>query len=448
VSRIFALTFSLAISVLAGCLDGSDSNDKKQDADFSYPPSDCFWQIQITPSLSGDQNYGWPDLNTAYWGAVYTLPEDGLYVSVESKFPFARYMAYSNYYALGGTISTLIDKDISPGSGSINPFVPGNPRNDPSRIYPVTIRKIGDSSDENENVLYGADVLALLIYRVYLPVSGTDATGDGGLPRVALHMNDGSVIQGEEACEALNFPISADDRKLEWYTEDEYAGYRESQDPAQNPAKFRATYNFEFHKQCDFGLFCNSVPDISLKYPFPDPHYLYSFISRKHGEVLALRGKLPKTPHTYSGEDNVFTEGELRYWSLCNYEYFSQKAEDCAFDERVIINDDGFYTIVVSRESDKPTNATAECGVTYLSWSENGDGFGIIDGRENYSDDGFLVFRNILPAHTFTGVAPSPDTLDQEDSMGGYLPRARYFSKAEFEGLGCNPWLALPYHDI
>jgi hypothetical protein len=37
---------------------------------------------------------------------------------------------------------------------------------------------------------------------------------------------------------------------------------------------------------------------------------------------------------------------------------------------------------------------------------------------------------------------------DEAEVMGEYLPKGRYFTKAEFEGLGCNPWLALPYDQM
>jgi hypothetical protein len=441
---LLCLIFILAI----GC-DGSNSNSKSknQTAELTTPPSDCFWQIEVIPGLNEKSNNTWPDLNTSYWGAVYTLPQGGSHITIESKFPYSRYMSYSNYYATGGVISTLTDHEIQADLGSVNPYAPGSPRNDPSRIYTLTIQKSSADLDHpaNENIMYGADALALLLYRVYLPNSGTDATGNGGVPRVTLHMEDGSTMQGEEACKALNFPITSDDRKVEWYTESEYAGYRDSMDPSKNPPKFRATSNFEFHKQCDFGGDCSSIPPIPLRYPFPDPHYLYSFISRQHGEILILRGKMPETPRTYAGDDNVVEEKELRYWSICNYEYFSQRAEACLFDEQIKVNDDGFYTIVIARQEDKPENATSDCGVSYLAWSPRGDGFGVVDGRENNVDDGWLDIRNLLPSKTFDNVAPTPDTLDEEASMGEYLPKGQYFSKEEFEGLGCNPWLALPY---
>lgn len=37
---------------------------------------------------------------------------------------------------------------------------------------------------------------------------------------------------------------------------------------------------------------------------------------------------------------------------------------------------------------------------------------------------------------------------DEAEVMGEYLLRASYMSRAEFEGLGCDPYLSLPYDDM
>lgn len=440
----FVCVFCLLLA--SGCDDNSDSRPDVRNT----PTSDCFWQVGLSPGWVESENHAWPDLNNSYRAAVYVLPDDASCLTVENRFPHARYISFSSYYALGGTIDNLLDKDISPDTGSANPFVVGNPRNDSSRNYTLTI-KADDQAicPSSSNIVESTDTIAMLMYRIYRPDGMGDELGGEGLPRVTLHMVDGSVVQGQEACDALNFPLTPGDRKVEWYTESEYAGLRGAADPAHSPPLFRATYNFEFHKQCDFGGDCTSIPQVALKYPFPDPHYLYSFISRNHGEVLVLRGRLPSTPRTFENPEGIVEEGELRYWSICNYEYFSQRADACLFDEQIQVNEDGYYTIAVSRQSDVPDNATAACGVSHLSWSEAGDGFGIVEGRENNPDDGFLLLRNLIPAPDFQYAAPPPDTLDQEEeTMGEYLTKGRYFTKAEFEGLGCNPWLALPYDDL
>ncbi|MFC1579097.1 hypothetical protein ACFL3Y_01770 [Pseudomonadota bacterium] len=444
-SAVFFLSAFLLL-LTSGCDDGSDSRSDVWDT----PTSDCFWQVGLSPGWVESENHGWADLNNSYRAAVYVLPDEASCLTIENRFPHARYISFSSYYALGGTIDNLMDKDILPDTGATNPFVAGNSRNDPARNYTLTIKADNQANcPSSSNIVETTDTLAMLMYRIYRPDAMSDALGDEGLPRVTLYMADGSFLQGQEACDALNLPLTPSDKRVEWYTEQEYADLRGAQDPAPNPPVFRANHNFEFHKQCDFGGDCTSVPEVALKYPFPNPHYLYSFISRNHGEVLILRGKLPSTPKTFENPEGIVESRELRYWSLCNQEYYSQRSEACLFDEQIQVNEDSYYTIAVSLESDMPDNATADCGVSYLSWSTAGDGFGIEERRENNVNDGFLLLRNLIPAPDFPHAAPSPDILDQEEeTMGDYLTKGRYFTKAEFEGLGCNPWLALPYDEM
>jgi hypothetical protein len=103
----------------AGCGDSLDSNYQNQVAELTTLPSDCFWQIEVIPGLNEKSNNTWPDLNTSYWGAIYTLPQGGSHITIESKFPYSRYMAYSNYYATGGAISTLTDHEIQADLGQL-----------------------------------------------------------------------------------------------------------------------------------------------------------------------------------------------------------------------------------------------------------------------------------------------------------------------------------------
>jgi hypothetical protein len=134
---------------------------------------------------------------------------------------------------------------------------------------------------------------------------------------------------------------------------------------------------------------------------------------------------------------------------MCQNEYYSQKVESCLFDEQVQINEDGYFTIVTSRSEDRPENASEDCGVSFIPWSSNGDGFGVVEGRESYLDDGYLTVRNVLPDPNFNqAIQNARISGDEAQVLGEYLPKGKYFSKVEFEGLGCNPWLALPYEEM
>ena len=87
-----------------------------------------------------------------------------------------------------------------------------------------------------------------------------------------------------------------------------------------------------------------------------------------------LRGKAPTAPTTHGG-DPVMGDGELRYWSICSNQGLSNtRVNDCLFDEEIPLDANGFYTVIVSREEDKPRNAVTECGIGWLPMAEDGDG--------------------------------------------------------------------------
>jgi len=401
-------------------------------------------------------NRGYLDDGAVYWVSVYRIPEEGAYITFEGGFPYSRYMSLSTYRIIDTTLGdSLKDRDISAKTGSVNTFVEGNPRNDPYRYYQITM-EAGERSDgaasAAENTLYdltpAVGVPVLLFYRNYVPNTGADQTGDVGLPRVTLHRADGTIQQGEEACTALN--AGFEPGPPTYFPADSYGNLRGAVDPSHNPPVFRTEYGLEYQVQCGWLNNCGDTPPKgSLPFLNADADYMYSFLNRQHGEVLVMRGQIPVTPETLDGADAAFMEGELRYWSICQYEYYSQKVEACLFDEQIGINDDGFYTIVSSRPEDRPDNATDECGVSFMAWPEDGDGFAVAEGRENNPDDGYMLVRNLLPASDFTQAIHNTSVSgDETEVLGNYMPKGQYFSKSEFEGLGCNPWLALPYEDM
>ena len=95
---------------------------------------------------------------------------------------------------------------------------------------------------------------------------------------------------------------------------------------------------------------------------------------------------------------------------------------------------------MTSLPEDRPKNATKECGVGYLKWSDQGDGFSIVKGRENHKTDGRLIIRNMLPSGNFyNAIQNTQKPGDEAQVLGEYLPKAEYYTKQEFEALGCNP---------
>ncbi len=445
-----------SVAVLMGGCNGSDSKDTPTEPDnmaFSAPPSDCLW---VGPYVKENEgfNFAYPDGGAIYWSAAYTLPEEGAYITLEADFPYSRYMSFNSYRADTTPAQVLTDRDIVPNEGSINPFVDGAVRTEPSRRYQITI-KPGDANDPNqpgepntlEDATSSVGEQAVIIYRNYVPNNGTDRTGNVGLPRVTLHLADGSTLQGDEACAALS--VGTERLPIPLVPATTYEALRANFEPARETPAFRATYGIPFLFQCDFqGNCANNPPRNTAFYANVDNQYLYSFLNQRHGDVVVIRGKIPEVPATLDGQD-FFEQGELRYWSMCQNEFYSQAVKECLFDERVTINPDGFYTIVTSLPENRPENANANCGVGYLPWPDQGDGFSIVDGKTDDPDAAFLIMRHMLPATGFEQAVQNTSVAGDEASvMGEYLPKATYMNRSEFEALGCEPYTSLPYGQL
>jgi hypothetical protein len=119
-----------------------------------------------------------------------------------------------------------------------------------------------------------------------------------------------------------------------------------------------------------------------------DNNYIYATVNRGFpaGQVLVLHGKLPTTPTTGPTIKRMGT-AQLRYWPMCqNESLFTTRGAGCVYDAQVPVDKHGYYTIVTSLAKDRPADATARCGVAYITWPTRGDG----DGRLN---DGLLLMR-------------------------------------------------------
>ena len=96
-------------------------------------------------------------------------------------------------------------------------------------------------------------------------------------------------------------------------------------------------------------------------------------------------------------------ESELRYWSVCSNQSFGNtRVNDCLFDEEIPVDENGFFTLMISKLKDKPRNAMIECGIAWLPIAEDGDGV--------FDDDvGIIQFRHMLSSETFQNSIQSVD---------------------------------------
>ncbi len=411
----------------------------------------------------------YPDQNSSYWIGTVQLPPHSTLV-LRGRYPYARYFQFALYRPDTGmgsftaTYEAAVDHEIQPDPGSANPFVPGTSRRGEQRDY--TLRVVAEEAPAREadrapNTLYaGADGYVQMVYRVYLPDVDRDGSGDVGLPRYEAELAAGHELPGlpgklrldaQEVRAHLNRPmtggVASGMTLAEWRAlvtaPDNDPELAPESTPARNPPVieryFNNTYTF-------IGVFKSAAARAKLPSAVEtgfggDPMTLFmmAFVSRAFGPVLVLRGRMPRFPDTFMGADGkaleTMTDWESRYWSLIISEAPpSGFGCDALTDMQVPLDAERNYTIVVSREADRPANATEENGVAWMEWGPRGEG---LDDPSNREDFGMLVFRFMYNHPDWKW---NPDNIvtpgSEPEVMGPYYPRGEYTDKAGFEALG------------
>jgi hypothetical protein len=398
-------------------------------------PRTCFW-LRGPHNADPYINVAYPDEGAFYWSAVIVIPE-GATLKLKGQYPHARYMSFVSYRSTGQAVESLADHQIAPDAGSSNPFVAGASRDVKKRNYTVTVTVRADSVEAGQGKAAAGDGTNTLrapkietgqlsiLYRIYVNDKDQPVSGGVPLPEAELTLANGSVLKGEAACDALQ-------SRRPWIADLTALGipvpmYKSLRDQKDRPATWPAQPDVEWHVQhprpAVATIFTGNHVETARGggefYPNPDNRYARAFVSTKFGPVLMLRGKMPLTPRTFGG-DRVMGSGELRYWSLCsNIAPINSRVTDCVFDEQVPIDSARNYTIILSKEKDRPRNARPECGLAWVRLPDEGDGVGD-------PDFSLLVMRNMLAAPDFAGAVQN--ALDDKDlpRMGDYLPKGQY----------------------
>lgn len=463
--KIQRRTHSILVTALMSCLTLSACNNDDSDTQSNVTPptsqlNDCMWQVgpNSTSNTGEDlRNFAYPDTNVNYWSSEFTIPE-GAKVYLDGDFPYARHTSLVSYTAEGVRVNSLRDFEIEPNKGVTNPFLVGNSRLDKARGYVAEI-KLGDLPEQpSSNTLYAPKTPTnevALLYRIYVPDQGHNEKAGVSFPRYRVELANGEVKTGAEVCQVLKVK----ERQLQ--NENVPAAYIPTYDkylpifgegyPARPQPKWFKTFNAVDNFYCIFQLYkCEGQTPQSImnQWATPDNEYMLAATSRKHGEVVVLRGKLPTTTKTYNNEA-VVEKTNLRYWSVCTNEMYTSATNYCLYDEQIKQFDkDGFYTIVVANPEDRPSNAIESCGVSYLQQSPRGDGYYTVDksspeydaAKDNgHSDLGMLLIRNLLPDADFEQTLQKVTTNGTEkEILGDFAPEISYTSKAAFEAKGCS----------
>lgn len=455
-----ALAVGLALGAVACSSDGGSASDEGASATtagtattVARSGSSCFWSDPVTVDANNTQ---YPDSGAAYWYGGYTLPE-GASLRVTGAYPHARYASFNAYGpdpetgVAGVPVDALADVAIAPDDGSTNPFEVGADRTTSARDYRVRVvaRDVpGAGADRVGNLLYGGGADQQLIYRVYVPDEGRDLLGDAGVPQVEVELADGTVLDGDEACAALDVTTTIDTEGLPSIDETAYRSLVALGDPATHPAfdpvEWHAFFNtrhallstFYAHTDQEASLADVDATKVGGFYSNADNAYVVAAVNRGLGpdpnghNLLVLTGTAPSTPATQDGEATM-ADGDLRYWSLCQNESpVTTRVSGCLHDEQVPVDDEGRYTIVLGLPEDRPDNAVDDCGVAWLDW---GPGDGV-----SRPEAGTLLLRNLLPSADFHQAIQHIEAPGDEAAvLGDHLPEGTYTTPDDFADRGC-----------
>ena len=440
--RCGALAAALCVAFLAGAPSAAAAE----------PLATCFWEGPISTEQKSTRgfdgrDFNFPEESATYWMARFRMPL-GARIVLRGRYAHGRYQSL-NAYSDGAPTDALPDFAMQPDAGSVNPFPRGARRDGNARSYTLNVVNESAPAQRQPNTVYARpqqpDDPIELFYRVYEPDRGRDLTGGTGLPDPEVILSDGSRLRGDAACGAVNDP----DREIPvqsvpaatWQAAVGSPGCDPNTNPAYNPVRWERFFNLEYATEAVVTDCTAAGRELRRNEPAPekggfysnrDNAYIFSHLSRRFGQLLVLKAKMPTVPRTRQGQRRM-GGGQLRFWSLCTGESrVTTRTPDCLADRQLPVNGARDYTVVVSKAADRPANATPRCGVGWLDWGERGDAA----GRPDYAA---LIMRNMLPEASFAqAIQRVPKPGAEQDVMGAYFPQSGYSTKALFEARGCS----------
>jgi hypothetical protein len=417
-----------------------------------------YWNRLENPKGYQNPNL-WADKRPTYFMGQLKMPP-GTTFTMRGRFPRARYFKLALYrferdtfIALGG--EDLAGWDIEPDSGSGNPYGVGADRSIERRNYTVHI--VTEDAPKNpaarvKNTMYAGrgERAFQLVFRIYVTDEGFDGAGLGPansssspdpLVTYEAKLADGTRLSAEEVVSRFGQPIGSAPPPMAaapWYALVSSTKNDPRLDPASAPA--RTDSQWEIFQGIEYSVAGAFKPPeerakIELQTEMeaggdPTTVYLLNYLSRKFGPVYVFRAKPPTFPDTYSGAQTM-ADGQVKYWSVVTLGAAPcGELWDGVFDMMVPLDEEGYYTIVVSRPEDRPGNATRANGVMWIDW---GPGEGVDDPR-NRKDWGMLLMR-FMACHPDWENSPrkAHEPGMEQAVMGPYYPRGYYTTKAEFE---------------
>ena len=461
------LVLALTLTLLAACSSGGGAGDMTElsgdkldntppdpghtsnDRD-SYPAGlGCGWEIA---SNIDTMNIAFPDESAKYWVAmVPMLPQTRL--RIDGYYPDARYFSYNVYDPLLRPTDAIAYSEVIPNEGSRNSAAEEDAAWGDS--YTAYVEFSGKPEEPAANTIYAGEfplgpqaipqpVMTALFYRIYVPGEDKEFDGGVGLPLLTLETADGEqeIVPTANCVEPLlptmggQLPPGGLNDVLETIgfpdqVPSNLPFYLGVGDPKAETKVFYGLPSTVFNLASGF-LGLPIPPEVEQGLPLPagggflsNIHNAYStnLFSRSYGNIAIIRAKAP----TYrSGDGVAFGDEQLRFWSVCQNDLPTQRYVGCYADHQMTIGSDGYFTVLVSDEEDRPANATADNAVNWLAWGP-------------YVDS-LVIYRHMLPHPDFAeAVQNVPKGTPPADIMGDYVSRSAYCTTEIVEAAGSNP---------
>jgi hypothetical protein len=448
-----------SLSVLTGCgtdtppsvnvrSASSDNSDSSGTATFNrgkIPALGCSWPLVSNPDLV---NIFLPDKAATYWlTAIPAAP--GTRLRINGQYPDSRYFSFTAYNALLDATDGLADYSVQPLNAGTSPFQTEDAK--PGAPYVVYINPDPKPKAEarKQNTLYAGDFLKLkpdgasspvnpvlmFIYRLY--VANGD-TGNVPLPVITVEdektgealmsldmsicqpippQNTPSLLNPAIANSSMPTPLAEElaSRPLPAFSA--FPVFTKYYSLAETAREAAST---AMKRDLPIGGFTSSVT-LNVA-PNPDNKYMTSFLTRDKGTMYIIRGKAPKA--AIKPSDAPFGTADLRYWSMCTNEPFSQRFVGCLYDAELPVDEDGYFTLLVSDPEVRPSNVVGANKMSWLPWGGT------------YIDSS-IVYRHMLPStHFKQAIQDIEYGGDAAQVMGEYYPLISYCDRATIESAG------------
>jgi len=368
----------------------------------------CDWLVGNDASTN---NTGYLDTQATYRTANIPISvPTGAYIRVHGQFPKARYFGYQTYdgFRPGNVIDSLPDALILPDQGgSLNPnpaVLPDSNGYTNTFTFEVRFEDVPvPPQTRAQNVIYAGNsssrgaVSKQLGFRIYYPNTAGDKLA--GVPLASL------TYVGPDGGE-INLNTSSPDKASCNFT--------------ATIEKFNVVFPTATIGQGQSKVAFRPIAsaDTAQFYPNPDSTYLRAQVGKNYGDLILVRQLAQHTPVL---PPTVVPDPDVRYWSVCMYSVLNSAVTGCIADTQMTVQQDNYYTTVISVPSKRPALAYPVAGYNWLPFGDQGIGL--------------ILLRQILSKPSFTGnyaqAVAAPNTPVTE-TLGVWAPVITYCDAATF----------------